>query len=86
MAKPKIFVKHNKNMAICDITIGGVRTEPARRALSHFQGRDIRLALKDCLYYTRVCMGIANHSESEAWERELQRLHYVENHNKEEEV
>ena len=84
MAKPKIFIKANKNQGICDITIDGVRTEPCKRALSHFQGRDIRLYLKDCLYYTRVCIGAAEHPENDAWERELERLHYVENHKEEE--
>lgn len=85
MAKPKIFIKQNKNQGICDITLDGLRVEPCKRALSHFQGRDIRLHLKDCLYYTRLCIGSAIHPENDAWEREIERFHYAENH-KEEEV
>lgn len=56
MSKPKIFVKSNKNLGICDITFENVRTDACKKALTHFQGRDIRLYLKQCLEYTQACI------------------------------
>lgn len=79
MAKPKIFIKTNKNKGICDITVDNVRTNACKRALNMFVGQDIRLALRDCLQYTRWCI-----SGDEA---SIGAYHYLINHKyKEEEV
>lgn len=56
MAKPKIYVKSDKNGGICDITIDGVRTPSAKRALNMFKGRNIQLFLRECLQYTNFCI------------------------------
>ncbi len=76
MAKPKIFIKTNKNKGICDITIDNVRTDACKRALNMFVGQDIRLVLHDCLQYTKWCISRD--------ETSIQSYHYLLNHKFEE--